>query len=85
MLNSLAKNNEVHLLWIPEHSGLDGNKKADELARKGSSMQFIGPELCFGLSTTTIKVEFRLWLEQKMRTEWEIKTNMVHSMEIEKS
>ena len=27
-------------------------------------------------------MEFRLWLEQKMRTEWPIKTNMVHSKEI---
>ena len=58
MLNSLAKTNEVHLFWIPGHSGLDWNEKADELARKGSSTQFIGPEPCFGLSTSTITVDF---------------------------
>ena len=27
----------ITLLWIPSHCGIDGNDKADELARKGSS------------------------------------------------
>ena len=42
-------------------------------------MQFTSTKHFFGLSASTIKVEFRLWLEQKMRNEWEIKINMVHS------
>ena len=82
LLTALSLNNEVHLLWIPGHSGLEGNEKADELARIGSSSQFIGPEPYFGMCLSNIKMEFKLWLELKMNIEWEIKTSMVHSKEI---
>ena len=59
----------MHMFWIPGHSGLEENEKADELARKGSSSQFIGPEPFFGVSLSNIKMEFKLWLEQKMNIE----------------
>ena len=38
LLIELSKNNIVQLVWVPGHSGIDGNEKADELARKGSSL-----------------------------------------------
>ena len=39
------------ILWVPGHSGVDGNEKADELARAGSDSEFIGPEPAIGIQT----------------------------------
>ena len=37
-LNSLGKNNSVHLRWVKAHVGIHGNEVADFLAKKGSSL-----------------------------------------------
>jgi ribonuclease HI len=36
-LSALAERNEVTLMWVPGHSGILGNEKADELARQGAA------------------------------------------------
>ena len=40
-------NNEINLLWIPSHIGIEGNEIADQLAKKGAEY---GTLLCTGLS-----------------------------------
>lgn len=37
-------------MWIPGHPGISGNEKIDELARKGSGMEFVRPEPTLGKS-----------------------------------
>lgn len=37
-LKKMADQHSVLICWVPGHSGVDGNEKADELARAGSSM-----------------------------------------------
>src|SRR5262249_12043648 len=42
-LQSVANYRQTSLAWVPGHMGIEGNEKADELARKGSSSAPIGP------------------------------------------
>jgi ribonuclease HI len=37
-LNILGNSNNITISWVPGHSGIDGNEKADELANTGASL-----------------------------------------------
>jgi len=43
-LNSLATSHKVALIWVPSHSNIVGNEKADTLAKIGANTNPIGPE-----------------------------------------
>jgi len=55
MLETLSRDNKVILTWVPGHSGVPGNEVADELARRGSSSEFVGPEPAVGRHAGLIK------------------------------
>ena len=43
-LNILGKNNDVTIAWTPGHTGIQGNEKADILAKSGLALNCSGPE-----------------------------------------
>jgi ribonuclease HI len=49
-LNDISAWHAVGLYWVPGHAGVRGNEIADELARGGSVLGFLGPELALGVS-----------------------------------
>lgn len=53
-LNQLAEHNKVTLVWVPGHSGIDGNDLADERARLGAQRPFIGPNPQYGFTKKDI-------------------------------
>lgn len=58
-LNRLERNNEVSLIWIPDHRGIPGSKTADQLTRKDTTMALRGPELSCGITEDPVKQESR--------------------------
>ena len=60
-VNELAKDNKVTLLWVPGHEGIEGNEKADAIAKKGTETQFIGPEPFCGVPYATLMIALRCW------------------------
>ena len=44
VLNDISTQHAVGLYWVPGHAGVRGIEIADELARDGSVLKFVGPE-----------------------------------------
>ena len=53
VLKELSVFNSVRLLWVPGHSGVDGNEVADLLATQASYSDFIGPEPAIGITVNS--------------------------------
>lgn len=70
LLQQLTERNTVNLYWVPGHSGIEGNEKADELARIGSTMSFTGPEPFCGVSMCALKLELRDWERKQVLRNW---------------
>lgn len=70
LLQEMSMTNTVNLFWVPGHCGIEGNEIADELARNGSSMQFLGPEPFCGVSPCSLKMELRNWEQMMINTNW---------------
>lgn len=69
-LKQLADTNQVMLYWVPGHCGIEGNEKADTLARHGSAMGFVGPEPFCGIPNSTLKFEFKKWEASSVVDNW---------------
>lgn len=71
-LKQLADKNQIHLYWVLGHRGIEGNEKADLLARQGSSIQFVGPEPFSGVSKCVIQMKIEKWEEYMIQLNWNV-------------
>ena len=60
------------LYWVPGHAGLRGNEIADELARDGSVLKFVGPQPALGVSRQDVLRRIRRYLINQHWIWWRI-------------
>ncbi|MCP4831423.1 MAG: hypothetical protein GY886_04310 [Gammaproteobacteria bacterium] len=69
-LQGISARNKVTLVWVPGHSDVAGNERADELARQGSAEAFMGPEPVLGIAASAIKGAFKNWCWEQHKRSW---------------
>ena len=70
-LNDISTRHAVGLYWVLGHAGVRGNEIADELARGGSVLGFLGPEPALGVSRQDIRRIGR-WLVNQQWVRWRV-------------
>ena len=56
-LNELGTRNSVTLTWVRAHVGTEGNKQADEAAKRGSKSSRMGPKVGLALATVNAQID----------------------------
>jgi len=69
-LNDISTRHAVGLCWVSGHAGVRGNEIANELARGGSVLEFLGPEPALGVSRQDIRRRIRRWLVNQHWVRW---------------
>ena len=60
-------NNTIKILWVPGHSNVEGNERADELAKLGAERPMMGAEPALPIPRCTVKRA--IWENSKKRHE----------------
>jgi ribonuclease HI len=67
----LAEHNRIQLVWVPGLLEINGNERANQLARQGSSHPLIGPEPALGISAKVARGVTRDWTSRKHEEQWQ--------------
>lgn len=79
LLNKIALERQVNLLWAPARSGIQGNVTADELARRGANSVQMWPNLVNLRDENGHKNSISMWLQDQTQLCWQQCSNARHS------
>jgi hypothetical protein len=74
-LNVLGSSNRLFLKWIPGHAGIEGNERADALAKKASETVIVGPEPFIPVSQEKQKGEIKRSILNQWNDRWNALTS----------
>ena len=69
-LNILGKDNDVTIAWTPGHTAIQGNEKADNLAKSGSALNCWGPEPFISTPYASCRAAIKDWSVKRWKTYW---------------
>lgn len=78
-LNQMGQRNRIHLVWVPGHAGVDGNEKADELAKAGSAGTETRPEPCIPIPQSLCAKAVKDWVRAEHVKRWTAYEGGVHA------
>ncbi|XP_071037911.1 uncharacterized protein [Parasteatoda tepidariorum] len=73
------KRNKIILISVPRHMGINGNERADELAKQGSFFNLIGTEPFCGINMKATKKAVLKWEKQEMNKVWHNSPGQKHA------
>ncbi len=69
-MTALLEANQLIIIWVPGHSGIQQNKTADTLlVGEGAGIRLIGPEPYLLLSLIRFKFKIRNWIGKRKEME----------------
>lgn len=81
-IQTLTNKSVVSLMWVPGHSNIRGNDKADKLAAQGSESDPVGPEPIIPAPPDLLKGPIDNWLLSKARLSWSSSRGQVQAKQL---
>ena len=69
-LNEMAQQFRIHLIWVPGHRDIEGNEKADELARRGTTAAILPGKDRVGIPWATFKLQCKQDTINRAKERW---------------
>ena len=68
--NRAGLRNRINLVWVPGHSGIDGNERADQLARLGSDPEINGLRASIPIPQIACYAALKKWVRTEHEKSW---------------
>ena len=80
-LNILDEDNDVTIAWTPGHTGIQGNEKADILAKSGSALNCSGAEPFISIPYASCRAAIKDRSVKRWKTSWIERKDCVRTKE----